>query len=258
MARITHVKKAQQRFKTVPVIDPETGEQKVTPVLRKDGTPKTTKTGRAIVRRVTTEDKSQPLPNRRCGKCGTEIKVGDPYKWVALGGAYGGHKKYACSSCQFRQSDLTSSDKLSQLYVIQENLEDLLNGEWSQGDLAGALEEASGDANGVAEEYTESADNIEEGFGHETYQSGEIREKAEACEEWASALEDAASEIENMDDPDADESEIAALIEGEVEIDKESDDFDEDEYDAAIQQKRDDLREEMESRANDAMYELSL
>ena len=35
MARVTHVKKAQQRYATVPVIDPETGEPKRTPVMKK-------------------------------------------------------------------------------------------------------------------------------------------------------------------------------------------------------------------------------
>lgn len=33
MARITHVKAAQQRYAMVPVIDPDTGEQKKTPVM---------------------------------------------------------------------------------------------------------------------------------------------------------------------------------------------------------------------------------
>lgn len=33
MARIAHVKAARQRYATVPVIDPETGEQKQTPVM---------------------------------------------------------------------------------------------------------------------------------------------------------------------------------------------------------------------------------
>jgi hypothetical protein len=81
MPRLTTVKKAQQRFRTVPVIDPETGEQKVVPVMRRNGEPKTNKAGRAIVRRLTVEDKTQPLPNRRCSKCGTEIAVGDSYRW---------------------------------------------------------------------------------------------------------------------------------------------------------------------------------
>lgn len=33
MPRVTHVKRAQQRYATKPVIDPATGEQKVTPVM---------------------------------------------------------------------------------------------------------------------------------------------------------------------------------------------------------------------------------
>lgn len=81
MARVTFVKKAQQRYATKPVIDPETGVQKITPVLRKDGTPKTTRAkanrpARAIVLRVTEADKDRPLPLLKCDACGDDIKIG--------------------------------------------------------------------------------------------------------------------------------------------------------------------------------------
>lgn len=44
-------------------------------------------------------------------------------------------------------------------------------------------------ANSVAEQYRESADNIESGFGHPTYQSEELAGKADELESWASELE---------------------------------------------------------------------
>lgn len=112
MARITYVKKAQQRFATVPVIDPKTGKQKQTPVMttkevrQEDGTyakvqvQKTTKRGLPVFMKVTEADKSQPLPNRTCGKCGREIEVGQPCKHISpKSGPYGGRTLFRCDGC---------------------------------------------------------------------------------------------------------------------------------------------------------------
>lgn len=250
MARVTHVKKAQQRYKMVPVVDPATGEQKVVAVTKKDGSPKLTKNGRAITRKLTVEDRNQPLPNRNCSRCGTEIKVGDPYKWLALNTGYGSTRKNYCTSCTPRQSDMTSSDKLSQLYAAQENVEDALDADgWTRDDIAQALRDAGEQAQGVAEEYTESADNIEEGFGHETQMSEEIREKAESCEEWSSVLDAAADEVESADDPDDDES---------LREDNEGNFDNEEELADAIEEERERRREAIRELATDAIYELML
>lgn len=46
MAKVIKVKSARQRYGTVPVIDPATGKQKVTPVMKSDGSQKLTKAGR--------------------------------------------------------------------------------------------------------------------------------------------------------------------------------------------------------------------
>jgi hypothetical protein len=108
MARTTYVRAAQQRYRTVPVFN-EDGSPKVTQVLAKDGTPKTAKSGRTIQRRVTREDKTQPLPNYRCERCREEIKVGDPYKWFQLRIGTSKTRKNFCNACPIRQSDTTTS-----------------------------------------------------------------------------------------------------------------------------------------------------
>ena len=87
MARVTHVKRAQQRYQTKPVIDPATGEQKKTPVMNSRGEQKTTKGGRPVFFRVTERDLDHPLPLLKCdySSCqheSREIQIGQPYKWI--------------------------------------------------------------------------------------------------------------------------------------------------------------------------------
>ena len=196
MARVTYVKKAQQRYKTVPVIDPETGEQKKTPVMRTRRLPdggtekvqKTTKTGRPVFMKVTTEDKSQPLPNRKCEKCGKEIEVGSSYKHVTpKSGPYGGRKRVRCSDCPtWQQWDLSNSLS-AQVARIQ--FENEVSDPESSDELTQAAEAAASEIRDLAEEKKESAQNIVDGFGHETSTSEELAQVAEDLESWADELE---------------------------------------------------------------------
>jgi hypothetical protein len=203
MARTTYVKAAQQRYRTVPVLD-EDGNQKYTAVMAKDGTPKTTKSGRAIQRRVTVEDKTQPLPNYHCTKCGTEIKVGDSYKWVQLRIGTSKQRKNFCSSCSIRSSDTTTSGNLQTFYAAMEAGEDALGSSeaLTLTDMAEALRTAAEGVREASEAYGESADNMEDGFGHETESSAAVREKAELLEQFADELESKADDIESMEDPE--------------------------------------------------------
>jgi|KBSMisStaDraftv2_1062788.scaffolds.fasta_scaffold44499_6 DNA-directed RNA polymerase subunit M/transcription elongation factor TFIIS len=189
MARINTVKSAQQRYRTVPVLD-EAGQPKSTPVLRKDGTPKTTKTGRAITRRVTVADKTQPLPNHTCGKCGVEIEVGHPYRWVQIkSGPYGGRTMYRCMSCpSWRQSELTSS-KMAGIYAAQEHLSDIIDSLETVDDLTDAAQTFADAVREVGEEYRESQSNMVDGFGHDTSMSDELGEKADMLDDWANDIE---------------------------------------------------------------------
>lgn len=207
MARITHVKSARQRFATVPVIDPATGEQKQTPVMvnrkvrQENGEyisvpqQKVTKKGRPVFMKVTESDKSQPLPNLSCEKCKQEIKVGDPYKHVTpKSGPYGGRTRRRCASCPtWEPWDLSNALWARIQQVIsqaQEAVEDGKAGHDSDA-VRSAMEEAAQGIRDLAEEKSESAQNMEDGFGHETEQSSELREQGEQLEQWADEIESA-------------------------------------------------------------------
>jgi hypothetical protein len=146
-----------------------------------------------------------------CEKCHEPIKVGDPYKWVKpKSGPYGGHKRNRCDTCpSWQPSELTSSPFLSVLYRAEES-----DPGWS-GDTPEEMEESLKDrathfseaAQEMADIRTEAADNMEEGFGHETYQSEELREVGERCQEAADELDSWEPSYEFDFDPDPEDPE---------------------------------------------------
>lgn len=141
-----------------------------------------------------------------CGRCGETIGVGESYLWWKFkrGGL---HRRCHRAECRPRYSEYgTTSPHLSGIYSAQERFSDaIMNVEHSADgveEVASLLETFAQDIREVAEGYTESADNMVEGFGHETYQSEEIREKAEALEGWADEVESAASDLGGYDTDD--------------------------------------------------------
>lgn len=276
MARVTHVKKAQQRYETVPVRN-EDGSPKTIPVMRRNGEPKLTKSGRPIVRKVTVEDRSKPLPNRRCEKCGAEIAVGDPYKWIKpKSGPYGGRVRVRCVSCpRWRPSETTSSAALSTLYGAQEAAEDELAA-WDRYDLSGLeslLDDLASGVREAGEVYRESAQNMEDGFGHSTYLSDELNEKADALESAADEVESAKDNLEEFDEDSArseveddvlaeyltnfDLSEVEGPTSTLEEASTNVPDFDPEVYEQliedAVQEKRDEWADEQYSKVEDAL-----
>lgn len=157
----------------------------------------------------------------RCNKCGNPIKVGESYLWWKHRNSpkTRWHREHGLP----KQSDLTTSDKLSRIYATQESLDDTLGildsvsaelGSKGQlvtalDDLVSAMDEAISEANDVADEYEQSADNIEEYFG-ETSQVSEMRDKADNIREWADELESAKGDADRS-------SEVEALEEEELE-----------------------------------------
>ena len=132
-----------------------------------------------------------------CGKCGDLLPAGSAYRWWKF--RYGGKRKRCTKpGCAPRGSDLTQSAHLSGMYAAQEEIEDAAGG--SQDDIAAALNSAAEQAREVSDNYRESAENIESGFGHRTYQCDELEERADEVSAWADELEQAASEIESMTD----------------------------------------------------------
>lgn len=164
----------------------------------------------------------------RCESCGNPINIGDPYKWVAPRAhrAAKGIKRNRHLTCpSWKSSELTSSPHLATIYAAQEDAEVSLamlsvSSIDEVEDVAIQLEEIAGEfadqLQSAVESYEESASNIEDGFGHETYQSEELRQKSEDVQSWADEAEQHqvdrfdASDIEHLED---DDEEIEAALE---------------------------------------------
>jgi hypothetical protein len=199
MARITYVKAAQQRYEQVPVLD-ENGEPKRTPVM-KNGKQRVTKKGKPIFLTVTANDKSKPLPNRNCGKCGKEIVPGMPYKHISpRSGPYGGRTLYRCAECPNWHVWEYSSSLSARLSEVSHDFSEAIGNADTTDEVTEALNTAAEAVREIASEKEESAQNIEDGFQHETSQSQELRDVAEQLNSWA-------DEIENVDVPDLPEAE---------------------------------------------------
>lgn len=201
-----------------------------------------------------THVKSARKDQGSCIKCGTEIKAGDPYKWFANLIGRSSIKKKFCASCQIRPSDMTTSPHLGALYSAIENAEDELAaspGPVTLDDFATILRTCGEAVREAGEGYTESAEAIVEGFGHETSQSEEIAEKAQELESFADELDSAADEIESIEDPDAEENDFLGDFDGET--DDEGKPLDADEFEEFVEAKRQERRDEADSMVNDAL-----
>lgn len=211
MPRITHVKKAQQRYRTVPILNPD-GTPKAVPVLNRDGTQKTTKLGKPVVRRLTEEDKDQPLPLHTCEHCGKALEVGKPYKHVTpKSGPYGGRTRYRCAQCPTWQPWDLSSALWARVAQIQHEHSRSFDEDDSPEGVLDALEQAAQAVRDLAEEKRQAAENMEEGFGHATSQTEELGQVADELDGWADALEE--TDVPNRPDPDdADEADLEAWV----------------------------------------------
>lgn len=123
-------------------------------------------------------------------------KKGESYFWW----------KHAFGSKQFsltrpKPSQLTQSDKLSQLYEAQEAL-DVLQCHEEPDELASQINEIASTVEAVKDEYQESYDNMEQAFPNSCPVMDDIQEKIDECESWQSSLEDSASETESLDRDD--------------------------------------------------------
>ena len=201
MARVTVVKKAQQRYHTKPVIDLATGEQKKVPVMNSRGEQKTTKRGAPVFLRITEKDLSRPKPLLRCDYSGCahesrEIALGTSYKWIEPHGRGMMARHIDCPTWQVWEYSSSLSARIAQ---IQDGDPDPAEFDDADG-LKGWLESKAEEIRGLAEEKRESASNIEEGFGHETEQSTELNDIADQLDGWA-------DEVEQADIPEAPEPE---------------------------------------------------
>jgi hypothetical protein len=170
--------------------------------MRRDGSQKVTKKGKPVVLRVTTSDKSQPLPNQKCGKCGKEIFVGSPYKWIKpKSGPYGGRLMVRCSTCPSWNVWEYSSSLSARIAQISHNAWAAFPDDASSTDeIQSWLDETADEVQSLSEEKAESAQNIEDGFGHETSTSAELTEVAESLEGWAEEIR--GTDIPELPDPE--------------------------------------------------------
>jgi hypothetical protein len=190
MARITRVRKAQQRYATKPVLG-EDGQPLRTPVMGKNGEQKTSKRG-PVFMAVTVADKTKPLPNEKCGKCGVEIKPGDPYKHISpKSGPYGGRRLVRCDSCPDWFVWDYSSSMSARVAQMAYNCEQEIEGCEDPESVKSALSAMAEEVKELAGEKRESASNIEEGFGHPTSASEELESVADQLDDWATEVEDA-------------------------------------------------------------------
>lgn len=214
MARVTHVKKAQQRYATVPVLD-ENGDPKKVPVMKKvkdystgevTEVQKTTKHGRPVFMKLTVEDRSKPKPPYTCDHCREEIKVGTPYKHISpKSGPYGGRKLTRHESCPTWMRWEYSSSMSARLEQISHYFWNAVAQVDSPDDVQAALDDAADEIRSLAEEKRESASNIEEGFGHPTEKSEELEQVADDLEAWADDVSSA--DIPDLPEPEDQECE---------------------------------------------------
>jgi len=216
MARVTYVKAAQQRYKMVPVLDAD-GNQVITAVTRKNGDARVTKRGREVTRRQTVADKSQPLPPEKCGKCGTTIEVGMPYKHISpKSGPYGGRRMVRCASCPSWQVWEYSSSLSARTAEIAHDFWNALAECDDEDSVQTTLNDAAERVREIAEEKREGASNIEEGFGHSTYQSDELNDIADQLDSWADEIEGATiPEYPEAEEQDCEDCEGSGEVENE-------------------------------------------
>lgn len=187
---------------------------------------------------------------RNCQKCRQPIVAGDQfYQWCPRASRSGsGYNRYQHTACgRPSQSQLYPYNKMSPVHDAVSEASDLLGQievPSTADDAASyveavrdALNTAAETAEGVADEYTESADNIEQGFGTRTYQCDELEEKAEMLRTFAETLQswepsreepdlsdlDAPGETD-VDDEDANEALETALADWAEEVRSEADD----------------------------------
>jgi len=119
-----------------------------------------------------------------CAGCGGEIKKGDPYKWIKF--RFGG-RKVRCASCKFKDSDLTQSEFLSQVYDLNDRivgLSDLDNLD----DLQSEVEDIASGYEALADECYEKKENMPEGLQQGSV--GEmLEERSDGCREVADNLQ---------------------------------------------------------------------
>lgn len=113
---------------------------------------------------------------------------------------YRGRKRR--SATRPRPSQVEPNETKASVYATVEALSDFLanaNDETPIDDVRELIDQCKSTAEDAVQEMEEKADNIEDGFGHETQQSGEFREWGESIQDWANELDNIDTEAEVPD-----------------------------------------------------------
>lgn len=135
--------------------------------------------------RVNRIQKCRKSPGK-CGKCGIEIKPGDPYLFWAFNPRFGGGKHIRCTKldCGPKPSELTSSAYLGAIADIQ-NREMPGN---TADELESGIEDIKNEIEQLRDEQQEKRDNMPESL--QDSPTGEmLGERADACDSAISDLE---------------------------------------------------------------------
>lgn len=206
MPRVTHVKHARQRYETVPVIDPETGEQKTTPMISKrTGEQKTTKRGKPVVLGLTRQDRTKPLPNIKCDfpGCtvdGGEILPGTPYKHITpRSGPYGGRQRSRHAEHPSWKVWEYSSSTSARVAQIQDAMDSSIDAfEFSDpSDFEGLKDELSQMAQELLDEKEDALSNMPEGLAY----GSQVEEQRDTLQEWVDSIES----VGQPEDPETEE-----------------------------------------------------
>lgn len=194
MARVTHVKKAQQRYATVPVLDAD-GNPIKTPVMnQRTGQQKVSKRGPVFMTK-TVADKTKPLPLLRCDFPGCtindgKIAIGTSYQHITpKSGPYGGTQKNRHAEHRSWYVWEYSSSTSARAAQVQHDAGEVISSyEFSSYDDFDDLKQQVADmAQELLDEKQESLDAMPEGLAD----GSQLQEQVEALEAWVEGIEDA-------------------------------------------------------------------
>lgn len=140
-------------------------------------------------------------PQGACDSCGEKIEAGQAYRYISP--RYGSRKARHMTCPMFRASETTSNDKLAALYAVTEQISDYAQDVGSDTlleDVKSFLSEQAEAVREVVTQYQEVAENIRDGFGHDTFVSEEADSNADEVDTWADEVESAADYVEEWDD----------------------------------------------------------
>lgn len=156
--------------------------------------------GIAIVKSVKKARKDQG----ECGGCGEPIKAGDAYRWWTVG-FRSRYKNKRCAKCPLPPpSARESNPKISTVMAAQEAFGAAMGAAGDRDGFVSALTDYAEGIRDAASQWNESADEMESGFGHETEQSNEQRERGENAEAVADEIEQGAEQLD--EEPEEGES----------------------------------------------------